>query len=151
VTASGIGAILLSIAMALGTHTSRLPGQLRFAAFVFGGALIVLGLSRWYSLSLLMMLLIGGGYVVTLAGTQTLLQTWVSDALRGRVMSFYSLVFLGIPPFGSLFAGWLADRIGAPRTVLLGGIVCALATLAYRVAKEGDSSDAEGLAQEAVH
>lgn len=86
---------------------------------VFASALVVLGVSRWFHLSLLMMLLIGGGYVMVLAGTQTLLQVWVSDSLRGRVMSFYSLAFLGIPPFGSLFAGWAAEHIGAPLTVSL--------------------------------
>ena len=77
------------------------------------------------------MLLVGGGYVFSLAATQTLLQTWVTEAMRGRVMSFYSLIFLGVPPFGSLFAGWIAERIGAPATVSLGGLVCLLATLYF--------------------
>jgi MFS family permease len=150
VTASGAGAIVMAVGMVFRTDTSRLLQGVRIAGLVFAAALVLLGLSRSFPLSMLTMLLIGGGYVVTLAGTQTLLQVWVSDSLRGRVMSFYSLVFLGIPPFGSLFAGWLAGRIGAPLTVSCGGLVCLLATFAYSAKGERDATDAQGFGQDAA-
>ncbi len=148
VTASGIGAIATAISMTFDTDTARLPERLRMASLVFAMALVVLGLSRMFLLSLLMMLLIGGGYVMVLAGTQTLLQSWVTDSFRGRVMSFYSLAFLGMPPFGSLVAGWLAERMGAPRTVLLGGVVCFVGALAYRGTGKGNGQYLERNAQQ---
>ena len=63
--------------------------------------------------------------------TNTLIQAMVPDQLRGRVMSLYSMMFLGMSPFGSLLAGWLADRIGAPVTVAIGGLVSCLGGLAF--------------------
>lgn len=127
VAASGVGAMVAATALAFKSSPRGLYGAAVLAAFLFAAAIIVLGLSRHFSLSLGMMLLIGAGYIVNLSATQTLLQTWVTDELRGRVMSFYSTIFLGLSPFGSLFAGWLAEKIGAPLTVSLGGLICLLA------------------------
>lgn len=59
-----------------------------------------------------------------MAASNTILQTIVDDDKRGRVMSFYSMAFMGMAPFGSLLAGALANRIGAPDTLLLGGALC---------------------------
>ena len=59
-----------------------------------------------------------------MAASNTVLQTIVEDDKRGRVMSLYSMSFMGMAPFGSLFAGWLANRIGAPRTVIISGVLC---------------------------
>jgi MFS family permease len=62
--------------------------------------------------------------MVQMAASNTIIQTIVDDAKRGRVMSFYMMAFLGTAPFGSLMAGWLSSRIGAPHTLLVGGISC---------------------------
>jgi MFS family permease len=62
--------------------------------------------------------------MVETASTNTILQTIVEEQMRGRVMSFYTMAFLGTAPIGSLLAGVIADRIGAPMTVFLGGICC---------------------------
>ena len=62
--------------------------------------------------------------MIQMAGSNTVLQTIVEDDKRGRVMSFYSMAFLGMAPFGSLLAGGLAHQIGAPRTVMISGAVC---------------------------
>jgi MFS family permease len=62
--------------------------------------------------------------MVEMASTNTVLQTIVAEELRGRVMAFYTMAFLGTAPIGSLLAGVAADRIGAPRTILLGGLAC---------------------------
>ena len=66
----------------------------------------------------------GGGFMVHLAATNTVLQTIVEERLRGRVMSFYTMAFFGTVPIGSLIGGVVADRFGAPLTVRLSGIVC---------------------------
>jgi MFS family permease len=66
----------------------------------------------------------GFGFMVQMASSNTVLQTIVDDEKRGRVMSFYTMAFLGTVPFGSLIAGWLSSRIGAPNTLVLGGICC---------------------------
>ena len=69
---------------------------------------------------------VGVGFMVQTASTNTVLQTVVSDDMRGRVMSFYSMAFMGMAPFGSLLAGALAARYGAPLTIFVGGIACVM-------------------------
>src|SRR6185312_13379392 len=68
-----------------------------------------------------------------MAASNTILQTIVEEDKRGRVMSFYSMSFLGMMPFGSLLAGALAQRIGAPWTVILGGVACLAAAVLFAV------------------
>jgi len=70
------------------------------------------------------MLFVGGAMMTQMASSNTILQTIVQDDKRGRVMSFYSMSFLGMAPFGSLLAGALAHQIGAPRTVMISGTIC---------------------------
>ena len=70
--------------------------------------------------------------MVQMAASNTILQTLVDDDKRGRVMSFYTMAFLGTAPFGSLLAGGLADRIGAPHTLLVGGAGCILGAALVR-------------------
>jgi MFS family permease len=96
------------------------------ATAVLGAALIAFGLSRSLALSLLVIPVVGGSLMNHTAGSNTILQTIVEEDKRGRVMSFYSMAFMGMSPFGSLLAGVLAARIGAPKTLILGGIVCLL-------------------------
>lgn len=70
------------------------------------------------------MLFIGYGQMVQMAACNTILQTIIDDDKRGRVMSFYTMSFMGMTPFGSIFSGSLADKIGAPATIVIGGIAC---------------------------
>jgi MFS family permease len=77
------------------------------------------------------MLLVGFCYMVEMAATNTLIQMMVPDAFRGRVMSIYAMMFLGMAPLGGLLAGLLAHRLGAPLTVALGGLGCVLAGCAF--------------------
>jgi MFS family permease len=93
-------------------------------AAVFGAGLIAFSFSRILWLSLLLMVVTGLGFMVQMAVSNTLIQTIVEEDKRGRVMSFYTMAFMGTAPFGSLLAGSLADRIGAPNTLLFGGIGC---------------------------
>jgi len=131
ITASGMGALVCSIGLASRSQTRDLMKLLVFASLLFGGALVCLALSRTYYLSVTTLLFVGGAYMLTLASTQIPLQTLVPDELRGRVMSFYSLVFLGFRPFGSLFAGWIAEYIGVATTLALGGVACLGASLIF--------------------
>jgi MFS family permease len=98
---------------------------------VFGLGLNGFGLSRTLWLSLPLMLPVGFGMMVQLASSNTILQTIVEEDKRGRVMSFYSMAFLGMAPFGSLLAGLLASWVGAPTTVLLSGVGCVAGGLLF--------------------
>ena len=122
--ASGVGALTGAMFLATRKNVLGLGRMIPFAAAGFGTGLIVLGLSRFLWLSLLLMLFIGCAMMIQMASSNTILQTIVEDDKRGRVMSFYSMAFLGMAPFGSLLAGGLAHYIGAPRTVMISGIIC---------------------------
>lgn len=126
VSSSGAGAVIASLYLASRTGTEGLPQMTFRATIVAGLALIVLGLSRSMWLSMPAIALIGAGYVFALAGTQTMMQTSVPDEIRGRVMSYYSALFLGVPPIGSLFAGVVAEKLSTPVTLMIGGSLCAL-------------------------
>jgi MFS family permease len=139
VSASGLGAIASSLVLASRSNTGGLPAASFLASSLAGLALIILGFSRNFALSLLMMLFIGAGYVLTLAATQTMMQTWVTEVMRGRVMSFYSLIFLGLPPIGSLIAGIAADKLHAGTTISIGGLLCMRILLADR--RRGSTSE----------
>src|SRR5262245_64429550 len=98
-------------------------------AGAFGAGLIAFSFSRSLWLSLLLMIITGLGFMVQMAVSNTLLQTIVEEDKRGRVMSFYTAAVMGTTPFGSLLAGALAARSGAPHTLLVSGgcwIVCAV-------------------------
>jgi MFS family permease len=122
--ASGVGALTGAMFLASRKSVLGLGRMVPLAAAGFGVGLIALGLSGHLWLSLLLMLLVGGAMMIQMAASNTILQTIVQDDKRGRVMSFYSMAFLGMAPFGSLLAGALASRFGAPRTVMISGIAC---------------------------
>jgi MFS family permease len=96
------------------------------ASAVFGAGLVAFGFSRALWLSLLILPLIGAGFMISLAATNTIVQTITEEHLRGRVMAFYTMAFLGTAPLGSLLAGVLADWIGEPMTIVVGGVACVL-------------------------
>jgi MFS family permease len=122
--ASGIGALGGAMFLANRKNVLGLGRMVPIAAAGFGVGLIALGLSRFILLSLMLMLFVGGAMMIQMAASNTILQTIVQDDKRGRVMGFYSMAFLGMAPFGSLLAGALANRIGAPRTVMICGSIC---------------------------
>jgi len=128
--ASGLGA--LSGALWLTTRKSvvGLGRVILTNTVVFGGGLIGFALSRSLPVSMMFMTIAGFGMMVQMASTNTVIQTIVEEEKRGRVLSFYTMAFLGTAPFGSLLAGWLSSRIGAPHTVVLSGVLC-IATAAW--------------------
>jgi MFS family permease len=122
--ASGVGALAGAMFLAARRSVLGLGQIVPIAAGIFGAGLISFGLSNRLGLSLVLMLFVGGAMMVQMAASNTILQTIVEDDKRGRVMSLYSMAFMGMAPFGSLLAGTLATRIGAPRTVMFTGSVC---------------------------
>jgi MFS family permease len=125
-SASGIGALGGAFYLASRRTIVGLGRAIPIASAVFGAGLIALGLSRRVWLSLLILPLIGAGFMISLAAANTIVQTITEEHLRGRVMAFYTMAFLGTAPLGSLLAGVLADRIGEPMTIVLGGGACVL-------------------------
>jgi MFS family permease len=125
-TASGVGALAGAFFLAARQSVLGLGRVIATASGLFGAALIALGASRALWLSLLIMPLIGAGFMVSLAASNTIVQTLTEEHLRGRVMAFYTMAFLGTAPLGSLVAGVLADRIGEPMTIAAGGVACLL-------------------------
>jgi MFS family permease len=123
-TAPGIGALVGTVYLA--SRKSILGAGVRVAAgaFIFGAGLIMAGLSRNLTLALIGLGFVGLGMIVQLATSNTVLQTIVDDDKRGRVMSLYTMAFMGMAPFGSILGGTLAHRLGVPMTFLLGGIIC---------------------------
>jgi MFS family permease len=128
---SGIGALAGALSLALRRGTKGLGHWIAACAMGFGAFLIAFSLSRSFPLSVLLMLPVGFTMMVEMASTNTLIQMMIPDALRGRVMSIYSMMFMGMAPFGALTAGTLAHNLGAPLTVALGGAGCLAAGLVF--------------------
>lgn len=126
-TASGAGALVGALYLASRRSVLGLGRVMTLASLLFGVGLVAFSLSRSLWLSLLLLPIVGAGMMVTMASTNTIIQTVVSEELRGRVMAFYTMAFLGTAPIGSLIAGVAADRIGPQRTILLGGLSCIVA------------------------
>jgi MFS family permease len=128
-TASGLGALLGAIWLASRRSVIGLSRVIPFAAGLFGFGLIGFSASRYVWLSVIFLVITGFGLMVQAACSNTVLQTIVPDEKRGRVMSFFLMAYLGTAPFGSLIAGALTDRMGAPLTLALGGTCCAIGGL----------------------
>jgi MFS family permease len=123
--ASGVGALIGAVILAARKSVRGLGRMIMIGTGVLGAGLIGFSQSKSLWLSLLLLLAIGFGMMVELASSNTILQTIVPDESRGRVMSYYTMSFVGMAPFGSLLAGSLASRIGAPATVAISGALCA--------------------------
>jgi MFS family permease len=120
--AMGVGALMSALSLAVRKSVRGLVRMIPIAAAVFGVGLIGFGLSRWFWLSMIMVLVAGMGMMQGMAGSNTVIQTLVPEDKRGRVMSYYTMAFMGMAPFGSLLAGTMADAIGAPWTVVFSGL-----------------------------
>jgi MFS family permease len=122
--ASGVGALISAISLALRKSVRGLTTMIQIAAVMFGSGLILFGLSHNLVLSLLLMIVVGFGMMQGLAASNTVIQTLVPEDKRGRVMSYYTMAFVGMAPFGSLLAGALAHRFGASHAVMITGAFC---------------------------
>jgi len=122
--ASGVGALAGAVVLAARKSVRGLGRMIAISSAIFGAGLIGFSQSRVLWLSLVLLFAAGFGMMTQMASSNTILQTIVPDERRGRVMGYYTMAFIGMAPFGSLLAGSLANRIGAPVTVLATGAIC---------------------------
>jgi MFS family permease len=129
--ASGMGALAGAIYLASRSSVLGLGRLIAVGPIGFGLGLIGFALSRSLPMSMLLLFLVGFSMMVQMASSNTLLQTITDEDKRGRVMSFYMMAFMGTTPLGSLLFGGLADRLGAPQTLMVGGACCMLGSLIF--------------------
>jgi MFS family permease len=129
--ASGVGALIGALGLAARRGVDGLDRWIAFCSVGFGASLILFAMSTSFWVSMGLLLPVGFFMVGQMASSNTLIQTLVPDHLRGRAMAVYSMMFIGMAPFGSLLAGLLAERLGAPRTVAAFGLVILAAAAVY--------------------
>jgi MFS family permease len=129
-SANGFGALLGALTIA--TYGSRVRPRLMIfgGLWLFSAMLVLLAIVRWYPLVLVCLAVGGWGMLLYFSTTNTLIQTSVSDAMRGRVMGIWALVFGGMMPVGGLESGFLSHAVGVPWTITVGALICAMAGLA---------------------
>jgi len=127
--AVGVGSLVSALSLVVRRTVRGLLKAIPIGAAVFGAGLIAFGLSHSLWLSIPLMFVTGFGMMQGVTTSNTILQTLVDEKMRGRVMSYYTMAFVGMAPFGSLLAGALAHAIGAPRTVIISGVACILGSL----------------------
>lgn len=130
--AHGVGALSGALLLAARKSVIGLGRRIGVAGVLFGASLSAFAYSPWLWLSLCLLPAAGFGMMQQMAASNTIVQTIVEDEKRGRVMSFYSMAFQGMVPFGGLMAGVLAAHFGAPLTVFIGGVACVCASLWFR-------------------
>jgi MFS family permease len=129
--ASGIGSLAAALFLASQETVVGLGRKIAWAIGALGFSCVAFAVSRSASVSLLVLTAYGFSMMLAMAGCNTLLQTVVDDDKRGRVMSLYTMAFMGTVPVGSLFTGALANTLGAPLAVCLCGAACLAAALVF--------------------
>jgi MFS family permease len=122
--ATGVGALLGALTLATRSGVRGLGRWVAFSCGGFGISLVLFSLSRNFWLSAMLLLPVGFCMMLQMSSSNTLIQAMVPDELRGRVMALYTMMFMGMAPFGSLCAGALAHGLGAPLTVSIGAVAC---------------------------
>ena len=131
-SASGAtGSILACIYLSLRHHVTGLDKLIAFGPFMMGIGLILFSQSHVFWISQLILVLVGWSSTLQIAASNTVLQLIVENSKRGRVMGFYAICFMGMAPFGNLLAGTLANYLGTPNTLILGGLVCIISSLIF--------------------
>jgi predicted MFS family arabinose efflux permease len=126
----GIGAVIGALGVALASSRIRARGRLMLVGgTAFGILLILFSASRALGLSMALLALTGCAMIVNNSLANTMIQTTSPDHLRGRVMGFYSFVFVGMAPFGAFLFGLVAEHIGAPLALEGGGAIVTLAVV----------------------
>lgn len=129
--ATGVGALLGALSLAARSGVKGLGRWVAFSCAGFGVSLIAFALSRSFWLSTVLLVPVGYSMMLQMAASNTLIQAMVPDHLRGRVMAVYSMMFMGMAPVGSLFAGAVAARFGAPITIIIGAVGCLVGAAAF--------------------
>ena len=131
-SAAGFGALLAALTLAMRPNLKGISTWIANGALGFGISLSLFAGSANVWLSAMLLVIVGYTMMIQMASSNTLIQSMVPDAYRGRTMAAYSMVFLGMAPFGALLSGLIADYFGAPVTVALGGGACILGALIFR-------------------
>jgi MFS family permease len=129
--AVGLGALVGALFLAQRKNIIGLGRVIAFATVEFGAGLIFFTLAHVFWLTLLLLVAVGYGWMVLIAASNTALQTLADNQMRGRVMSLFTMVLVGMAPLGSLLAGWAADEMGAPMVVAIGGGFCVMAGVVF--------------------
>jgi MFS family permease len=129
--ATGVGALLGALTLASKSGVSGLGRWVAVSATGFGFFLILFAYSRYFWLSAAILLPVGFCMMLQMSSSNTLIQAMVPDHLRGRVMSVYSMMFMGMAPFGALMGGAVADRVGAPLAVAVGAVASIAAATVF--------------------
>lgn len=129
--ATGVGALAGALALAARKEYHGLGRWITLASGGFGLSLIAFAFSRWFWLSAALLVPAGFSMMVEMSASNTLIQVMVPDRLRGRVMAVYSMMFMGMAPFGALLAGALAAHLSAPGTVAFGGAACLVGSIVF--------------------
>jgi len=137
--ATGLGAMAGALSVAARTSVQGLGRAVTYASAGFGLSLLLFSLSRNLWLSFALLVPVGFSLMTQMASSNTLIQSSVPDRIRGRVMALYSMMIMGVAPFGALLAGFLAQKLGAPATVGLGGGACLAASVVYARQLAADS------------
>jgi MFS family permease len=127
--ATGVGALFGALTLAAKTGVTGLGRWVTITCATLGISLFLFSFSTSFWLSAALLMPAGYSMMLQMACSNTLIQTMVPDELRGRVMSVYSMMFMGMAPFGAFFGGALAHRMGAPITVASGGIACVIGAI----------------------
>ncbi|MGC1414204.1 MAG: MFS transporter [Candidatus Acidiferrum sp.] len=130
-SAAGVGAVLGALHFAARTSYKGLARWIGATSTVCAVGLVLFSQSRLFWLSMVMLLIVGFCATVQMAATNTTLQNRVPDQLRGRIMAVYATMFMGVQPIGSLIAGGIATRIGAPYTLAVFGTLCFLGSMIF--------------------
>ena len=128
----GLGALSSTIRIASARSIRGFPSRMFWALIVMGVGLLSMALVRNRWILLPMSALVGGGLVYSTTGCNTMLQSFISDDMRGRVMSLYVMAFSGFAPLGSLAAGAIMNRVGVTWAILLQGAGCFLTAAVFR-------------------
>jgi MFS family permease len=125
--AMGFGSLASALSLAARKSVRGLLRMIPIATIIFGAGLVGFGFSRSFWLSMITVMAAGAGLMQVMAASNTIIQTLTSEDMRGRVMSYYTMAFMGMAPFGSLLAGMMAHKLGAPETMIINGVFMLLA------------------------
>ena len=128
---SGAGALAAALMLASRRSVAGLEKKIPLAGCIFGTGLIAMSMASNFAVAAVCISVASFGMITQMAVSNTIIQTIVEDDKRGRVMAFYALAFMGMAPFGSLLAGWLANRAGAPHTIMLSGVLSIAGALVF--------------------
>jgi len=130
-SAAGVGAVFGALHFAARTSYKGLARWIAATSTTCAVGLVIFSQSRYFWLSMAVLLVVGFCATVQMAATNTTLQNRVPDQLRGRIMAVYATMFMGVQPIGSLIAGGVAKHIGAPYTLAVFGTLCFLGSMVF--------------------